>query len=360
MSISKYSLLAATAFAGALFANDLTPQQLKAACETSPGNTVFVNGPIKVANFSARVNVTSACRLVLGPTAKLEADSINMGFAGPFTVQGGVTSATIFTKVLLEAPSMNLNLSSGDNAILLGESTLRATTGNFTASVGPNSQWNVASRFAGRPHALQAAGSIQVSGAGKFDASLSDTSLLGATGIFVSGAGNEMTVAIGNSNLVSTSGAINITSPGIQATLDFAQGQLRAASGIAISFSGNEGQATLQQVTANSGVGSFVVQTALGGARPAKSVVLSSNITSGGAVSVVAAEGGQSGEAAMESTRVVAAGSVVVRSGPVGTTNMKFNTLRSNTLVGAYTGPSGSCTAEGNAITSPVRALCLP
>lgn len=356
----KKSLFGAALLAGAAFANDLTPQQLKAACETSPGNTVVVSGPIKVANFSPRVNVTTGCRLVFGATAKFESDSINMGFAGPLVFQGGTSAATVFSKTLFEAPSLTIDLAGGDNTIELSESTLRATTGNFTLNVGANSKLAVSSRFAGRVHAMQAAGSVQVTGGGKFDGGLTDTSVLGAGGISISGAGNEMSLGFGNSNLIATNGAISITSPGIQATLNYTMGQMRAGTGITVSFSGNEGQIALQQITANAGSGSATFVTALGGARPAKSIVIESNITAGGSVSVLASQNGQSGEAALESSRVTATGDLVVRSGALGTTNMKINTLRSNSLVGAYTGPSGSCTAEGNTVTAPVRALCIP
>lgn len=69
---------------------------------------------------------------------------------------------------------------------------------------------------------------------------------------------------------------------------------------------------------------------------------------------------GQSGEAALERSRVVSTGDLVVRSGSLGTTNVKVNTLpRSNSLVGAYTGASGSCTAEGNTVIAPAQSLCL-
>lgn len=361
MSILNKSILGTALLTGTLFANDLTPQQLKAACETSPGNTVVVSGPIKITGFSSRVNVTTGCRLVFGATAKFESDSVNMGFAGPLVFQGGTSAATVFVKTLFEAPSMTVDLAGGSNEVNVAESTLRATTGNLSVNIGPNSVWNVTSRFAGRVHAMQAAGSISVSGAGKFDGSLSCASVLGASGIAISGSGNEMTLGFGNSNLIATNGAISITSPGIQATLNYPQGQMRAGTGITISFSGNEGQASLQQVVANAGTGSFTVQTALGGARPAKSIVTESNIVAGGSVSVLASVGGQSGEAARESSRVTATGDLVVRSGALGTTNVKVNPLlRSNSLVGAYTGPSGSCTAEGNTVISPARALCLP
>lgn len=360
MSAFQKSILGAALLASAALANDLTPQQLKAACETSPGNTVFVASPIKISGFSSRVNVTTGCRLVFAPSAKFESDSINMGFGGPLVFQGGTTSAAVFTKTLFEAPYVTVDLAAGSNEVKVAESTLRATTGNLTVNVGPNSVWDVASRFAGRVHALQAAGAVQITGGGKFDGLLSDTSVLGSAGISISGAGNEMTLAFGNSNLVAPNGAIAITSPGIQATLNYAVGQMRSGTGITISFSGNEGQASLQQVTAAGGTGSVTVQTALGGARPAKSIVIESNITAGGSVNVLASVAGQSGEAALESSRVTSSGDLIVRSGPLGTTNVKINTLRSNTLVGAFTGPSGSCTAEGNTITAPVRSLCLP
>jgi hypothetical protein len=313
-----------------------------------------------VANFSSRVNVVTGCRLVFAATAKFESDSINMGFAGPLVFQGGTTASAVFTKTLLEARSITLDLAGGDNTIELGESTLRATTGNLSASLGANSKLTVSSRFAGRTHALQAAGSVLVAGAGKFDGGLSDTSVLGTTGITISGSGNEMTLGFGNSNLIATSGAISITSPGIQSSLAHVFGQMRAGTGVTVSFSGNEGQIALQQVTVNAGSGSASFVTALGGARPAKSIVTESNITAGGSVSVFASVNGQSGEAALESSTVTATGDLVVRSGNLGTTNMKINTLRSNSLVGAYTGASGSCTAEGNTVTAPVQSLCLP
>lgn len=359
--VRKTLLAAGLAFGTtAALANDLTPQQLKSLCETAPANTITITGPVKVTNFATRVNVTSGCRIVMGPTAILEADSINMGFAGPLVFQGGLKSGVLLTKALLEAPSLTFDHAGGENLVSLGESTVRATTGNVVISMGQASQWTMASRFTGRAHAIIAAGSIQVTGSGKLDATLSDTSASGNTGISISGSGNEMTLNLGNASLVSTAGAINITSPGVQATMNHAVGQLRGATGVAVSFSGNEGQISIQQVTVNAGTGSASFVSALSGARPAKSIVTESNITAGGAVVVTAAVTGQSGEAAVETSRVTAGAAVEVRSGPLGTTNVKLNTLRSPSLVGAYTGPSGSCTAEGNSVVAPVRQLCLP
>lgn len=361
MTYSRTSLLACGLLsAAAAFANDLTPQQLKSLCETAPGNTITINAPVKVANFSTRVNVSTGCRIIMGATAILEADTVNMGFAGPLVFQGGWKSGALLTKTLFEAPSLTFDFAGGENILSLGESTVRATTGNVVLNVGPASQWTVASRFTGRAHAIIAAGSILAAGAGKLDATLSDTSISGNGGISVSGSGNEMTFNLGNASMVSTAGAINITSPGVQATLNHAVGQLRGATGVSVSFSGNEGQISIQQVTVNAGTGSASFVSALSGARPAKTIVTESNITAGGAVSVVAAETGQSGEAAMETSRVNAGGAVVVRSGPLGTTNLKLNNLRSPSLVGAYTGPSGSCTAEGNTVIAPAQQLCLP
>lgn len=346
--------------AAAALANDLTPQQLKSLCETSPANTFTLTAPVKVTNFATRVNVTTGCRIIMAPTAILEADTINMGFAGPLVFQGGLKSGVILTKALLEAPSMTFDHAGGENILSLGESTVRATTGNVVVTLGQASQWTVASRFTGRAHAIIAAGSIQVSGSGKLDASLSDTSASGNTGIGISGSGNELTLNLGNSSLISTAGAISITSPGLQASMNHAFGQLRGATGVAVTFSGSEGQISIQQVTVNAGSGSASFVSALSGARPAKSILIESNVTAGGAVEVAASVTGQSGEAALETSRVTAGAAVAVRSGPLGTTNVKLNTLRSPSLVGAYTGPSGSCTAEGNSVVAPVQQLCLP
>jgi len=360
MKLMNVTALGATLAASAALAIDVTPQQLKSLCETSPMNTVAVNAPIKVSNFSPRVNVTTGCRIVFGFDARLEADSINMGFAGPVVFQGGLKSGVILTKALLEAPSVTFDLAGGENLISLGESTVRATTGNVVMAAGPISQISLVKRFATRTQSVLAAGSVQISGAGKLDAQISETVVQGNAGVSVNASGEELTLAISSSNLVAANGAISITGPGRQATLDYSGGIMRAGNGVTVNLSGSEGQIAMQNVTVNAGLGSASFITALGGARPAKSVIVSSNITSGGSVTIQASNAGQSGEAALESSRVTATGDVVVLSGPQGTTNMKFNTLRSSTLVGAYTGPSGSCTAEGNAIVSPVRQLCRP
>jgi|GEM_PF-3552339 len=346
--------------AASMMAQDMTPQQFKAACETSFMNTITVNTPLKVSNFSARVNVVTGCRVVFGPNGKFEADSINMGFAGPLVFQGGAKTGAKVVKSLMEAPSVTFDLTGSDNFVEFAESTVRATTGNVVINAGEASGLAVSQRFAGRAQAVIAAGSVLINGARKFDASLTDTAISGNTGVVISGSSDEMSLTIANSSLLALSGAISISSPGRQSTLNHAVGQLRARSGISISFAGSEGQATLQQVTANAGLGSMSVITALGGARPAKSIVLESTITAGGSVSVVASEAGESGEAALESSRVTATGAIVVRSGPLGTTNVKLNTLTSAVLTGAYTGPSGSCTAENNTIAAPAQAMCLP
>jgi hypothetical protein len=360
MKIMKLATLGASLAASAALAIDVSPQQLKSLCETSPMNTVAVNSPIKVSNFSTRVNVTTGCRIVFGFDARLEGDSINMGFAGPVVFQGGLKSGVILTKALIEAPSVTFDLAGGENIVSLGESTVRATTGNVVIAAGPISQVAIISRFATRTQAILAAGSVQISGAGKLDAQIAETTVQGNAGISINASGEELTLAIGGSNLIATNGPIAITGPGRQATFDYARGIMRAGNGVTVNLSGSEGQIAMQNVTVNAGLGSASFITALGGARPAKSVIVSSNITSGGSVTVQASNAGQSGEAALESSRVTATGDVVVRSGPLGTTNMKLNTVRSSTLVGAYTGPSGSCTAEGNTIVSPARQLCLP
>lgn len=360
MTIKKLATLSATLFAGAMFGNDLTPQQLKVACETSAGNTVVVNSPLKVTNFAARVNVTTGCRLVFGLDAKFEGDSINMGFAGPLVFQGGLKSGAIFTNALFEAPSVTFDFAGGENLVALSQSTVRATTGNVVINVGPVSQLTATGRFAGRTQAILAAGSVQVTGAGKLDGQIGETTVQGNSGININASGAELTLSIVGANLLAPSGAISITGPGRQATFDYSLGQMRAANGVTVNFAGNEGQIAMQNVTVAAGTGSASFITALGGARPAKTIIYSSTITAGGSVTVQAADTGFAGEAALETSRVTATGSVVVRSGAQGTTNVKLNTLRSNSLVGAYVGPSGSCTAEGNTVTSPVRALCLP
>ncbi len=359
MKVLRNILGGSALLAASAMAQDLTPLQLKAACESAFMNTIAVNAPLKVANYGPRVSVASGCRIIFGPNGKLETDSINIGFTGPLTVQGGSSSGAIFVKSLVEAPSVSVDLTGTDNFLGFAESTVRATAGNVVIRTGESSKWTVASRFTGRAQAIIASGSVIVSGARKFEVSLSDTAVSGNTGVDISGSGDEATISIANSNVISSAGAISLTSPGRQGTLTHAVGQLRARSGITISFSGSEGQATLQQVTANAGLGSVSVITALSGARPAKSIVLESNITAGGSVSVIASETGESGEAALESSRVTASGGIVVRSGPLGTTNVKLNRLNSGVLTGAYTGPSGSCTAENNTIVAPAQEMCL-
>jgi hypothetical protein len=351
-------LSAAVLFAGAAFAQQLTPQQLKQACETSPANTVLVNGPLKISGFTSRVNVASGCRIVFAATGALETDSINMGFAGPLVLQGGLKSGAKLVKTLLEAPSINAGLAGGENLVELSESTVRASAGNVAVSLGDSSQWVVVGRFAGRAHAMIATGSIVVTGARKLDASLSGTSLNGAAGISFSAAGDELTLTLGDTNLISTAGPIDISSPGRQATLQYANGIVRAASGITVTFSGSEGQLDIKGVQANAGTGSVSFVTALSGARPAKSIVTESTITAGAGFQVEASLTGESGEAALESSRVTAGRDIRVQSGPLGTTNVKLNSLRSNTFAGASTGPSGSCTAENNTVIAPLQALC--
>ncbi|MDX1979602.1 MAG: hypothetical protein SFV51_04980 [Bryobacteraceae bacterium] len=355
--MTKY--LAFAFLAGASFGQDLTPQQLKAACESAPANTITINVPVKISGFSSRVNVNSGCRVLFGVNGFLEADSVNMGFAGPLVLQGGLKSGFKMANSLLEAPSATLDLAGGENIVDLSVSTLRATAGSILINTGAASQLVISSRFSTRAHALMATGAVQVNGAAKLDASLSSTSVSGTAGISIAASGNEMTFNVANSNLIAPGGPISIVSPGVQASFNYAQGRMQAGSGISVSFSGNEGQISLQQVVASAGTGSASFVTALGGARPAKSIVLESTITAGGSVNVHASLTGQSGEAALESSRVTATGEIAVRSGPLGTTNVKINRLQSSSLAAASTGPSGSCTAEGNTVIAPARALCI-
>jgi hypothetical protein len=78
MQLTKLAALGASLFAGTAMANDLTPQQLKTLCETSPMNTVAVNAPIKVSNFSTRVNVNTGCRIVFGFDARFEILNVSL------------------------------------------------------------------------------------------------------------------------------------------------------------------------------------------------------------------------------------------------------------------------------------------
>lgn len=354
LKLSATSLL----LGGALMAQDLTPVQFKQLCETSPMNTFTLRAPTKILGTAPTVTaINSSCRINFATGAKLEADQSAFSFAGPLVFQAGPNAEVTLVKSYFEAPSVQITegLSS---SLILTESAVKANAGNITIALGASGKVDASMSYAGMPNALEAAGAISITGGARAAFNLVTANAVAGTTFSISMNGVEANFQLHNSSVSAQGGPLSVIAPGALANFDLSSASLTAASGITLSARGREGKVNLSQVQVNAGSGSVAIDAGVGAAPSGVIKLVDTNVTAGGAVTLLASRNSTLGEAAVEVSTINAGGAVRVESGSGGTTTVLNNGLTSPTLIQVFAPANGSCVAENNRAVAPTLRLC--
>lgn len=358
MTLSKKLSALMLLSGGALLGQDLTPTQFKQLCETSPANTFTLRAPTKILGTAPVVTaVNSSCRINFAAGAKLEADQSAFSFAGPLVFLAGPNAEVTLVKSYLEAPSIQITegLSS---TLILTESSVKATAGNITIALGASGKVDATSPYTGLQNGLEAAGAISISGGARAAFNLVSTNASAGSSVAINFAGVEANFHLQNSVLTAASGPLSVIAPGAFANFDLSSSTLEAGAGVTLSARGREGKINLSMSAINSGSGNVQVEAGTGAAQSGAVKIAQSNITSGGAVTVLASRTSVLGEAVVEVSTVSAQGAVRIESGNNGTTTVLNNGITSPISIRAFTPPGGSCVAENNQAIAPVLQLC--
>jgi hypothetical protein len=345
-------------FGGSLFAQELTPLQFKQLCENSPMNTFTLTAPTKILGTAPVVTtIDTACRINFATGSKLEADQSAFAFAGPLVFQAGPNAEVALVKSFFEAPSVQIT-EGISSSLILSESSVKANAGNITIALGANGKVDASMPYALLRNALEAAGSISISGGARATFSLQSTDAVAGASINLNFAGTEGTLALQDSLVTAAGGPFAVISTGTFANFDVSSSTINAASGILLSARGREGKVNLSTVGMNAGLGSVQVDAGVGANRSGVVKIVSGNIVSGGAVTILASRNSTLGEAVLEVSTVTANGDVRVESGSGGTTTVLNNGITSPSLIRVFAPVNGSCVAENNRAIAPTLRLC--
>lgn len=337
--------------------------QLKAACETSPGNTVVLTtqsidldqGP----RPPAAEIVNSGCTIVLSPTANFEAESVGIHFNGPFRIQGVAKSMVFIDEAVISAPSVTLDLAGSESNLMMDQGSLRATAGNLVINLGNLGKMELKQQpVVGGFLALDASGTVQINGSGSLSAALLEATVRGNGGVAISMAGPEALLKTERMTFQSSAGSFTVTSPGQKGLLEMGFSTITSGGAVNMTLAGAESGFKMisTSVTAGSNI-SFVSGS---GAAGITNLLLGDvTATAGGALTVQAAMSGLKGEVGVEKSNLRANGGALrIETGNEGKTGVKETRLTSNSLVRIASGVGGVCLSELNTITAPTQQVC--
>lgn len=357
------TVIAGLTFAAFAFAQPApfsSTAQLKAACETSPGNVVVINTPVKVFNgpaLPAVETVRTGCRLVFGPNGGIEFDNVGMRFNGALSLQASAKVIFTMKKALLSANTVLVDFAAPEGNVTIDESRLLATAGSVTIDLADDGVLQIGKPLAGATNSIQASAQINLQGGRKYQVAMAETRLDAGTGISISSDGDEAMISATAVTLNTRTGQVNVTSSGTQAAFDYSLGRINAPAGFNVNFAGDNALVDVKTTTIAAPGGSVNLQSGSAGSFGVLKLT-EGVLTTGGMLFMKASEFATKGEAFLETMRVSAAGGIDVVSGDTGVTSVKINNLTSSSLVRAVTGPSGACIAESNTVRAPQVSLC--
>ncbi len=344
-----------------------TTAALKQACETSAGNTVFINTSTEINQGVSLPNyeqVNTACRIVLGNAAALEFDSVAMSFAGNLTIESAVPNKLTFEKAEMQAPNVTLTLTGSGSEIMVNEARLRALAGNTTVTMGNDSKLILkGATIVQFSRILEATDAVRVSGGAKFTAEMNQGGLWAEGDVEINLNGPESVLKVEEWNIWSNRGQTRLSSTGAKTAVEMGKGLVQGWTAISFNLTGAESNLVIKERnfnTANSGPIDLIV----GGGSP-KGIIKFDQVRFGGNGSVNIRASAGSTEGLIEVTRgsigLPAPGGlhkVVIESGASGTTIVKETSINAAILARIATGPGGICLSEANTINAPAQQIC--
>lgn len=349
-----------------------TPQQLKAACENSPGNIVTINqsSTISLPVFpSASTQVNCGCTIILANESTIAFELSNLQFAGPVSFQSTGKGEVKVIKSSLKATSIAFTLGGTNSALSASESLIQAFTGNVTAAFGVQAKMELYGRLTpSTADAIKAPGVVNINAGSQFTGSVADMGISGTQGIQLSATGFETKLKIENVSFQSSQGSAAITANGAKGSLEMMETGFQVSSASSIHFGGEE--ATLKIIetrfwgpdynTPTTGGVTIVAGSAnANNTKIEMSEVIARNIT--GNFSVASSANAEKGNVKMEKSAMIITGAVIFETGRLGSTEVKENSITSSASITIKTGVGGNCIAAPNrTLSAPVVEACLP
>lgn len=340
---------------------------LKQACETSAGNTVFINTSTEInqgVSLPHYEQVNTACRIVLGNAASLEFDSVAMRFAGNLTIESAVTNKLIFEKAELQAHNVALTLTGLGSEIMVNEAWLRALAGDVTLTMGESSKLVLkGATLLQFTRMLEATGAVRLSGGTKFTAEMNQGGIWAEGDIEINLNGSDSVLKAEEWNIWSNRGQTRLNGSGAKTLVEMGKGLVQGWTAIQFNLTGAESGLVIKERnfnTANNGP----IDLIAGGNAP-KGMIKFDQVRFGGDGSVTIRASAGSTEGLLEVTK----GSiglpspnglrnVVIETGASGSTIVKENSIHALILVRIASGPGGICLSEANTINAPAQQIC--
>jgi hypothetical protein len=329
-------------------AQAMTAAQFVEACRTNPDNRVDLAQQTKFqgTSFNESCSTPSGCNVVLAPGASLELDMTIMNFGGPFFVQGNTGGKVVLDKSTIAAPSVELQLTGFEGQLQINEARVTATAGNVVFEFGEKAKMEINQSGAWYQPRVRAKGLLIIRAGAFFTGNVLQSGLQGAQGIDIELNGFDSSMRFEMVDMLLSSGA---TSPG-----PYTAGSLKIL--------GNAAKASVEMNDVAVMEASQRVDIDLAGVESKLALKLVTSQTGSGAVFLGAT--GEKGEVKTENTSFFGNPSVVVVSGPMGSTVVANATsgvtggFSATNEVSISAGAGGSCNASTAYMSAPILSIC--
>lgn len=335
---------------------------LKAACETSPGNVVNIADNTAVVVFQgaelpAVEAVTTGCTVVIGSNSTFAVNLVGLSFAGPFNIQSAFKTEVKLQEASIEAASMEWSLPATDSIFTLQAASLKANAGDFALTLGNKGKIEVLQMLSGATQAINAFGTLSISGGHEFQGLFEGANLLAGVGITVSLSGTLPQLSFLNSDVRSSTGAVNFSSSGEKGVLNINE-SVFGATAINITFGGIESQIKANLSTLGAGNGALVIVAGTGTRQLGLIEITQSQLSATSEINLYASRNGSQGTVLVDASNVNGVSGVRLRTGASGLTSLENSLGSSTRLFQVLTGVGGTCRNTSNTITSPGQRLC--
>lgn len=347
-------------------------QQLKAACENSPGNIVTISGSTKIFEPTISYQETTAncsCTFILNNDATLEFEQVKMNFTGNVTIQGANKSTLKLTKSLLKASNVNISLGGNGSQMSTSQSAIRAYAGNTTISFGEQAKMELYGVFdSSSNHSIAATGVTTLISNDRFTASITDMVFTGDNGIFLELNGFENLLKNEKISYYSKFGGISLKSNGDKNNLEAIESNFYFKTSASILYPGSDSSLKLNEIKftgPDSNTPAAGSVTIVAGSNTASNCKIEmSEIAAGqinGGFQVSSCKNGEKGNIKLEKSGVNFGGAITFETGNLGSTEVKENRITSTTSITISTGAGGNCLSSPNiTLTAPILSLCTP
>lgn len=327
-------------------AGQMTPAAFMAACQSNPGNIVFLAQSLKLqGTFTGNTfTASSGCTVQLAPDAAFELDTLTLRFAGAFAIDGGPKGKLVAAKAVLEASAIDLRFAGDEGQLEINEGQLYARDGDFGATFGSKGKLEMKNSGGWTRGGIRARGAVRFATGPFFSGSMSDSGIEGGGGIRLDINGSDTEWKIEKSTL----NVSNFTFAGA-APVSFGPFEIQSSAP----------KTKVEISDTNLRFASETIDMRLAGAE--SSLLLKSVTSQTGSRSIYLGAPGEKGIVLIERPLFFGNPEITVQSGPSGSTGVIGNpgSLYAQQRVSVSTGAGGSCiVTPSSMLTAPQVSAC--